>query len=217
MENGSLRLNRTVFGSPADRGKLPTRQEAEALLDSWVANERLKLHMRQVGALLETWTKERLNPADADLWYLSGLLHDADWDKWPETHPQKTIAWLEEHHCDPDLIHAVAAHGPKHFGVPPVNELDRMIFAFDELSGFVHAVSLVRPAGYDGRPRSSRPDVRRSVCLRDPGPAGSSLRPRTALDNAGQQRTSYDINLTLDRSDRNLYIGKTSKKPSALR
>lgn len=155
MENGSLRLNRTVFGSPADRGKLPTRQEAEALLDSWVANERLKLHMRQVGALLETWTKERLNPADADLWYLSGLLHDADWDKWPETHPQKTIAWLEEHHCDPDLIHAVAAHGPKHFGVPPVNELDRMIFAFDELSGFVHAVSLVRPAGYDGMEPSS--------------------------------------------------------------
>ncbi len=155
MENGSLRLDRTVFGSPSDRGKLPSRAEAEALLDEWIANPRLKLHMRQVGALLEAWTKERLNPADADLWYLSGLLHDADWDKWPETHPQKTIAWMEEKHYDPDLIHAVAAHGPKHFGVPPVNDLDRMIFAFDELSGFVHAVSLVRPGGYEGMEPSS--------------------------------------------------------------
>lgn len=155
MENGSLRLNRTVFGSPADRGKLPSRQEAEALLDDWIANPRLKLHMRQVAALLEAWTKEKLNPADAELWYMSGLLHDADWDKWPETHPQKTIEWLEEKHYDPDLIHAVAAHGPVVFGVPAINDLDRMIFAFDELSGFVHAVSLVRPGGYEGMEPSS--------------------------------------------------------------
>ena len=156
MENGSLRIGRTAFGSPADRGRLPSRAEALTLLGEWVANPRLQLHMRQVAALLEAWARERLNaPDQADLWYLAGLLHDTDWDKWPETHPQKTIAWLEERHYDPELIHAVAAHGPRHFGVPELNDLDRMIFAFDELSGFVHAVSLVRPGGYEGMEPSS--------------------------------------------------------------
>ncbi len=155
MENATLRIGRTVFGDPRNKGRLPSRDEALTLLEDWVANPRLRLHMKQVAALLEAWTKERLNPADADLWYLAGLLHDTDWDKWPETHPQKTIAWLEENHYDPDLIHAVAAHGPRHFGVPAANDLDRMIFAFDELSGFVHAVSLVRPGGYEGMEPSS--------------------------------------------------------------
>ena len=157
METGSLLIGRTVFGRPEDKGKLPTRAEADALLADWIGNPRLALHMRQVGALLEAWARDRLKlPADQiELWYLSGLLHDADWDKWPETHPQKTLAWMEGRHYDPELIHAVAAHGPVVFGVPAVNDLDRMIFAFDELSGFVHAVSLVRPGNYDGMETSS--------------------------------------------------------------
>jgi len=157
METGSLLIERTVFGRPEDKGKLPTRAEADALLAEWISNPRLALHMRQVGALLEAWARDRLKlSADqVELWYLSGLLHDADWDKWPETHPQKTLAWMEERHYDPDLIHAVAAHGPVVFGVPAVNDLDRMIFAFDELSGFVHAVSLVRPGNYEGMEPSS--------------------------------------------------------------
>jgi predicted hydrolase (HD superfamily) len=113
--------------------------------------------MRQVAALLEAWARDTLGlPTDqVDLWYVAGLLHDADWDRWPETHPQKIIARLEEDHRDPELIHAIAAHGPRHFGVPAANDLDRMIFAFDELSGFVHAVSLVRPGGYGGMEVSS--------------------------------------------------------------
>jgi predicted hydrolase (HD superfamily) len=157
MEPGPLFLNRTEFGRPEDRGNLPSRAETLALLEEWVANERLRLHMRQVAALLEAWARDRLHlRADqVDLWYLAGLLHDADWDRWPETHPQKILARLEEEHRDPDLLHAIAAHGPRHFGVPATNDLDRMIFAFDELSGFVHAVSLVRPEGYGGMEVSS--------------------------------------------------------------
>lgn len=153
----SLMIGRTTFGRPVDQGNLPTRAEALHLLNQWVANDRLRLHMRQVAALLEAWARDHLGlpSAQVDLWYLAGLLHDADWDRWPETHPQKIIAQLEEDHRDPDLIHAIAAHGPRHFGVPAVNDLDRMIFAFDELSGFVHAVSLVRPDGYQGMEPSS--------------------------------------------------------------
>jgi len=157
MDKGSLHLGREVFGRPEDRGRLPTRAEAQALLDEWVANDRLKLHMRQVAALMEAWARDRLGlaPAQVELWYLTGLLHDADWDRWPERHGQIIIAWLEERNYDPDLIHGIAAHGWHHFGVTPVSDLDKMVFAFDELSGFVHAVSLVRPDGYQGLEVSS--------------------------------------------------------------
>ena len=157
MEPGPLYLGREVFGRIEDRGRLPSRSEALALLEEWVANDRLRLHMRQVAALLEAWARDRLNlpVAQTELWYLTGLLHDADWDKWPEKHGQVIIPWLEERHYDPDLIHGIAAHGWKHFGVTPVSDLDKMIFAFDELSGFVHAVSLVRPDGYQGMEVSS--------------------------------------------------------------
>ena len=157
MENGSLHLGRQTFGRLEDQGRMPSRQEALSLLNEWVSNDRLRLHMHQVAALLEAWARDKLKlpPAQVDLWYLTGLLHDADWDKWPETHPQKIIAWLEERSCDPVLIHGIAAHGPRHFGVEATSDLDRMIFAFDELSGFVHAVSLVRPEGYGGMEVSS--------------------------------------------------------------
>lgn len=157
MEKGPLHLGRETFGREEDRGKLPSRTEALALLNDWVKNDRLKLHMRQVGGLLEAWASQRLklSPPDVELWALTGLLHDADWDQWPDRHGQIIIAWLEERHYDPDLIHGIAAHGWHHFGVTPVSDLDKMVFAFDELSGFVHAVSLVRPEGYQGMEVSS--------------------------------------------------------------
>ncbi|MEI8093915.1 MAG: HD domain-containing protein [Spirochaetales bacterium] len=153
----SLLIGRDEFGRSEDLGRLPSRTEALALLGNWVANDRLRLHMRQVAALLEVWARDKLSlaPAEVDKWYLAGLLHDADCDKWPETHPQKVISHLEEGHYDPELIHGIAAHGPRHFGVAAKTNLDRMIFAVDELSGFVHACSLVRPEGYNGMEVSS--------------------------------------------------------------
>jgi len=51
---------------------------------------------------------------------------------------------------DPDIIHCIASHGPGYFGVEPVNAMDKMIYAFDELSGFVHASALIRPTKYEG-------------------------------------------------------------------
>jgi predicted hydrolase (HD superfamily) len=51
---------------------------------------------------------------------------------------------------DPEVIHCIASHGPRHFGVEPDNTMDKMIYAFDELSGFIHAAALIRPTRYDG-------------------------------------------------------------------
>jgi predicted hydrolase (HD superfamily) len=82
-------------------------------------------------------------------WEVAGILHDADWDQWPDEHCRRIIEHLEPD-TDPQLLHAIASHSPKFFGVEPASELDHMLYAFDELSGFIHAVSLVRPDGYEG-------------------------------------------------------------------
>ena len=101
---------------------------------------------------MHSWAKEieNLNEADVWKWELAGLLHDADWDQWPEAHCKKIIAELESKSVDPEVIHAIASHGPAHFGVEPETKMDKMLYAFDELSGLIHAYSLMRPNGYEG-------------------------------------------------------------------
>ena len=148
----SLLIGRNVFGDQVNKGKTLSGEEAERLLDDWVKNPRLKLHMKQVAHLMFTWAveKENLDGDEAWQWQLAGLLHDADWDQWPETHCKKIIEELESRKVDPEVIHAIASHGPAHFGVEPETKMDKMLYAFDELSGLIHAYSLMRPTGYSG-------------------------------------------------------------------
>jgi len=148
----SLLLNRKVFGNPSNTGNLLTKEAAMALFSSWVLNPKLQVHMLQVAHLMKTWAaeKEGLNETEQWKWELSGLLHDADWDQWPDKHCIKIIEHLESLNIDPEVMHAIASHGPNHFGVDPENQMDKMLFAFDELSGLIHAYSLLRPGGYDG-------------------------------------------------------------------
>ena len=148
----SLLLGRTNFGDIANKGNTLSRAEAETLFNEWVLNPRLQLHMKQVAYLMKCWAKEKegLNDTDQWRWEMAGLLHDADWDQWPQLHCKKIIEELEHRNVDPEIIHAIASHGPNHFGVEPETKMDKMLFAFDELSGLIHAYSLMRPGGYDG-------------------------------------------------------------------
>ena len=148
----SLQLNRSTFGDVANAGNVLSPDEAEELLNNWVLNDRLKLHMKQAAHLMKSWAKdkEELNEADQWRWEMTGLLHDADWDQWPDQHCKKIIEELETRKIDPEIIHAIASHGPAHFGVEPQTKMDKMLYAFDELSGFIHAYSLMRPKGYEG-------------------------------------------------------------------
>ena len=144
-------LGRSVFGDPANAGSLMTIEEAHALLKEWVPNERLRLHMKQVAAVMKAWAIEKEN-ADATTalkWELAGLLHDADWERHPNDHCRVIIEELEKRNIDPEVIHCIASHGPKYFGVEPQNKMDKMIYVFVELSGLVHAYSLMRPEGYE--------------------------------------------------------------------
>ena len=148
----SLKLNRTVFGNQEDAGKTLTRQEADQLLNDWVLNDKLRLHMKQVAHLMHCWAAEKENLSETDQWRweMAGLLHDADWDQWPDQHCKKIIEHLEKLHIDPEIIHAIASHGPVHFGVEPETRMDKMLYSFDELSGLIHAYSLLHPGGYTG-------------------------------------------------------------------
>ncbi len=151
-KNMSLVLNRTVFGNPANAGNILSREDAMQLLNDWVKNERLQLHMKQVAHLMKCWAaeKEGLEEAGQWRWEMAGLLHDADWDQWPDLHCKKIIEELEARNIDSEIIRAIASHGPNHFGVEPETKMDKMLFAFDELSGLIHAYSLMRPEGYAG-------------------------------------------------------------------
>lgn len=148
----SLFLGRDIFSNASNAGNVLSKEEANNLLNDWIKNQRLQLHMKQVAALMHAWAKEKENLSDVDVWRweLAGLLHDADWDQWPEQHCKKIIEELEKRNVDPEIIHAIASHGPNHFGVEPQTKMDKMLYAFDELSGLIHAYSLMRPNGYEG-------------------------------------------------------------------
>lgn len=148
----SLLLNRSVFGDVANKGNVLSVAEADNLFYDWVLNPKLQLHMKQVAHLMEAWAKEKegLGEEGQWRWKMAGLLHDADWDQWPDQHCKKIIEELERRNIDPEIIHAIASHGPAHFGVEPESSMDKFLYAFDELSGLVHAYSLMRPGGYSG-------------------------------------------------------------------
>ena len=145
-------LNRSTFGDPKNIGNLISIEEAHTLLNDWVPNEKLRLHMKQVAANMKAWAieKEGADEQTALKWELAGLLHDADWEKYPADHCRIIIEELERRNIDPDVIHCIASHGPTVFGVEPVNNMDKMIYAIDELSGFIHAAALIRPTLYEG-------------------------------------------------------------------
>ena len=76
-------LGRSEFGDPANSGNLMSLADAHALLEEWISNDRLRLHMKQVAAVMKAWAvdKENADEKTALKWELAGLLHDADWEK----------------------------------------------------------------------------------------------------------------------------------------
>lgn len=148
----SRNLGRTSFGNTSNSGNLLPEADAMALLNDWVPNEKLQLHMKQVAANMKAWALERegTDELTAAKWEQAGLLHDADWEKFPDDHCRVIIEELERRNVDPEVIQCIASHGPNVFGVEPVSKMDKMIYAIDELSGLIHAAALIRPGKYEG-------------------------------------------------------------------
>jgi putative nucleotidyltransferase with HDIG domain len=127
---------------------LPTRAEALALLHEWVQSESLRRHMYAVEAALRAYARHY--GEDEDLWGLTGLLHDLDYERHPDMddqengHPRTELRLFRARNYPPALIHAVEAHAT-FLGVPRESKLDKALLACDELTGLIQACAYVRP------------------------------------------------------------------------
>ena len=124
---------------------LPSREEAMELLREHTRNGNLIKHMLAVEACMRAYA--RRFSRDEELWGITGLLHDFDYEKHPtpEEHPMVGVRILEEKGYPDELVHAIKGHA-SYLGVPRTSLLDRALFAVDELTGFVVAVALMRPS-----------------------------------------------------------------------
>lgn len=131
---------------------LPSRSDAQQLLEEKVTNDALRHHCTMVAEAMEAYA-EKLGE-DTELWYQAGLLHDIDWEAFPDEHPNKAInEWLNDY--PQELKDAIAAHAPDRTGKKAATLIEKYLFACDEISGFMHAVALMRPGGFsDMKPKS---------------------------------------------------------------
>ena len=126
---------------------LVDREASIDLLEKWVKNVGLRKHMLAVEAAVRHYA--RIYGEDEDLWGTAALLHDIDWEKYPDEHPQVGLTELERLGYPNEVLQAIRAHAPELTGTEPETLLDKVLFACDELSGLVYACSLVRPNGID--------------------------------------------------------------------
>ncbi len=113
---------------------------------AWTDTEALRKHARAVEIVMRSAAhRYGAGEADEETWGVAGMLHDADYERWPEDHPDRIVAWLRERD-EADIAHAISAHYTG-WQVPYDSLLDKALLACDELTGFVGACCLVRPEG----------------------------------------------------------------------
>jgi predicted hydrolase (HD superfamily) len=123
-----------------------TREPAWQRLCEWTETDALRKHARAVEIVMRA-AAYRYGAGDADVeaWGIAGMLHDADYEKWPEEHPHRIVAWLREQ-GEEAIAHAISAHYTQ-WNVPYETTLDKALLACDELTGFVGACCRVRADG----------------------------------------------------------------------
>ena len=123
-----------------------TRDAAWAHLSEWTETESLRKHARAVELVMRRAAHQYgEGAADEEAWGVTGMLHDADYEKWPEDHPNRIVGWLRER-GEEELAYAISAHYTQ-WKVPYNSRLDKALLACDELTGFIVACCLVRPEG----------------------------------------------------------------------
>lgn len=127
---------------------LPTRDEAQQLLEAHVNDAYQRYHAKMVATAMEGYAG--IYNEDPDLWYLTGLLHDIDYEEHPDVHPKESLAWFREWNYPEELIHAVEAHayGYNGFTTLPETKLAAALMACDEVSGIFYAYQKLNPIPY---------------------------------------------------------------------
>jgi putative nucleotidyltransferase with HDIG domain len=134
---------------------MPTREEAWELVCEWTESDSLRKHMLAVEAAVRAYAREF--GADEETWAIAGLVHDLDYERYPDLetgHPRMAIEELRRRDYPEEVVHAVQSHA-EFLGVSRESLLDRTLFACDELCGFIAACAYVRPEGIGGmKPKS---------------------------------------------------------------
>ena len=128
----------------------PTREEAWELFCEWTESDSLRKHVLGVEAAMRSYARKY--GEDEGLWAATGILHDLDYERYPDPdtgHPRVALELFEERGYPRALIDAVAGHAT-YLGVPRETMMAKTLFAVDELTGFIAAVALVRPTGIVG-------------------------------------------------------------------
>jgi predicted hydrolase (HD superfamily) len=135
----------------------PTREDAWNLVCEWISSGSLRKHVLGVEAAMRAYARD--GGEDEELWAITGLVHDLDYERYPDLetgHPRHALSELEARGYPAVVIDAVAGHA-EFLGVPRTTTLAKTLFAVDELSGFIAACALVRPTGIEGMtPKSVR-------------------------------------------------------------
>jgi putative nucleotidyltransferase with HDIG domain len=128
------------------------RAESILLLKKFVHSESLFNHSQMVANAMQAYAIELdKTKAEVEEWWTAGLLHDIDWEKFPDEHPNKAVnEILPAKGYSDKILDTIKAHAPERTGKKPESEIERYLFACDELSGFMHAVSLLRPTVFKG-------------------------------------------------------------------
>jgi predicted hydrolase (HD superfamily) len=136
---------------------MPSREKTLELLDKYIQNPSLKNHCLMVAAAMEAYAKFfNLSPEEIEKWWIAGAVHDIDWEMFPETHPLKAVnEILPNEDYDQEIIDAVKAHAPDRTGKNPETQIEKYLFACDEICGFLFATALIRPTGFEGMEHSS--------------------------------------------------------------
>lgn len=127
---------------------LPKREETHALLEKHVKDKYQRYHANMAAAAMAGYAK--IYGGDPDLWYITGLLHDLDFEEHPNLHPGQSLKWFKEWDYPEELIHAVEAHayGYNGFTTLPQTKLASALMACDEISGIFYAYRKLNPVSY---------------------------------------------------------------------
>jgi len=167
---------------------MKSRQDAQKLLEEWVKSDSLRKHCLSVAASMEKYAEKF--GEDKDKWYLCGLLHDFDWEEYPniDEHPIKGCQKLREEEYDEDIITAILGHNAK-TGIKRYSLMAKTLFAVDELSGLVVALARVRPGNFDGMTAKS---VRKALKKKDFAAAISRDDIRKGMEELGLKEDDLD-------------------------
>lgn len=168
-----------------------TRADAWALVCEWTESDSLRRHMLAVEAAMRGYAP--LYDGDVELWGMTGLLHDLDYEHYPDLetgHPRYAMEFLRGEGYPDELIRAIGSHAD-YLGIERVTPMEQALFAVDELSGFVLAVAYVRPEGLSGMtPKSVKKKIKQ--------PSFAAAVHREDL-TGGAEQLGVDFDLHLQR------------------